>query len=194
MLKMLQVAFLLMAASGLQAAAIHPFEVPQPDSAPQTVLAGIEISAGSFSKYEIDPDHGHLVLDRFQTMPVAYPANYGFLPATNADDGDTMDVLVLTREAVVPGAFIRVRPIGILRLLDGGERDDKIIAVPAGDVDPDYADVHELSDLPSAQRNRIEAFFRVYKDLPEGRKSIEIEGYGDAAAARQAIIDATQSP
>lgn len=194
MFKVLQIAIWLIAASGVHASVTHPLEIPQPESAPQTVLAGIEISAGSFSKYEIDPQHGHLVLDRFQTMPVVYPANYGFLPDTKAADGDTLDILVLTREAVVPGAFIRVRPIGILRLLDGGERDDKIIAVPAKDVDPDYADIFELSDLSKSQRDRIEAFFRVYKNLPEGRKLIEIEGFEDAEAARKAISDAIESP
>lgn len=194
MFKAFYIALWLLAALATQAAATQPYEVPQPDSAPHTVLARIEISAGSFSKYEVDPQHGHLVLDRFQTMPVVYPANYGFLPATKAADGDTLDVLVLTREAVVPGAFLRVRPIGILRLLDGGERDDKIIAVPAEDVDPDYADVRELTDLANAQRDRIKAFFRIYKDLPEGRKSIEIEGYGDAEAARKAVVDAIESP
>lgn len=190
MLRTVRLAALLMATAAGQSAAQHPLTIPQPDSAPAIVLAGVEISAGSIAKYEIHPDHGVLMLDRFQSMPVVYPANYGFLPSTVAADGDTLDVLVLTREPVTPGAFLYVRPIGLLKLRDGGERDDKIIAVPADDVDPDYRHLHELTDLPGTQRERIEAFFRVYKDLPAGRKLVEIEGYQDAKAARAAIADA----
>jgi len=172
---------------------IHPFQVPQPASAPDEVLAGIEISAGSFSKYEIDKDSGHLVLDRFQSMPVVYPANYGFLPSTLAGDGDTLDVLVLSREPVVPTAFIRVRPIGILKMVDGGEQDDKIIAVPADDVDPQYRSIRDISDLPDIEKERIEAFFRVYKDLPIGRKIVELGGFENAEAARAMIQQALES-
>lgn len=190
MLDSFRLTVLLIGAAAAHSAPQHPLTLPQPDTAPAILLAGVEISAGSIAKYEVHPVHGMLLLDRFQSMPVVYPANYGFLPSTSAADGDALDVLVLTREPVVPGAFLYVRPIGMLELRDGGERDDKIIAVPADDVDPDYRHLRELTDLPVTQRDRIEAFFRVYKNLPEGRKSIEIYGYQDAKAARAAIAEA----
>jgi len=177
----------------LAAGTTHPLEVPQPQSAPDVVLAGIEIPANGFSKYEVSPTHGHLVLDRFVTMPVVYPTNYGFLPSTKAGDGDALDVLVLSREPIIPGAFVRVRPIGILHLIDDGARDDKIIAVPADDVDPEYVSIRELGDLADAEKNRIEAFFQTYKNLPEPGGSIEVEGFGDAESARKAITEAMKT-
>lgn len=172
---------------------VHPFAVPQAGHGPDDVLVVIEIPAGSVTKYEIDKVTGYLVVDRFQSMPVAYPANYGTIPSSLAGDGDPLDALVFTREPVVPGAFIRVRPIGVLRMIDGGEEDDKVIAVPISDVDPQYDAIRTITDLPEIERQRIEAFFRVYKDLPAGRKPVELRGFAgaDAAKARvRAAIDA----
>lgn len=182
-------------AAGAQNTRTHPFAVPQSGADPDAVLAVIEIPAGSFTKYEIDRTTGHLVVDRFQPMPVAYPANYGAIPSSLAGDGDPLDVLVLTREPVVPGAFIRVRPIGVLRMIDGGAEDDKVIAVPISDVDPQYDAVRTIADLPEIERQRIEAFFRVYKDLPAGRPRVELRGFAGAAEAKasvRAAIDAYQ--
>ncbi len=156
---------------------------PQPDSAPDEVYALVEIPAGSTTKYELDAATGHLLVDRFQSMPVVYPANYGTLPSTLAGDNDPLDVLVYTREPVVPGALILVRPIGILKMLDGGEQDDKLVAVPANAVDPAYAAVRDISDLPEIELQRLQAFFTVYKQLPAGRKQIELQGVGDRATA-----------
>ena len=156
---------------------------PQPENAPDEVYALVEIPAGSTTKYELDAATGHLLVDRFQSMPVVYPANYGTLPSTLAGDNDPLDVLVYTREPVVPGALILVRPIGILKMLDGGEQDDKLVAVPAYAVDPAYADVRDISDLPEIELQRLQAFFTVYKQLPAGRKQIELQGVGGRAAA-----------
>ncbi|HRO28596.1 MAG TPA: inorganic diphosphatase, partial [Luteimonas sp.] len=126
-------------------------------------------------------------VDRFVSMPVVYPANYGSLPRTLAGDGDPLDALVLTREPLHPGTMIRFRPIGVLRMVDGGERDEKIIGVPTDGVDPTYAGIRDLGDLPAIERERIEAFFRVYKDLPEGRNPVALDGFGDAADAKALI-------
>ncbi|MDP4918740.1 MAG: inorganic diphosphatase [Haliea sp.] len=156
---------------------------PQPDNAPAEVYALVEIPAGSTTKYELDAATGHLLVDRFQSMPVVYPANYGTLPSTLAGDNDPLDVLVYTREPVVPGALILVRPIGMLKMLDGGEQDDKLIAVPADAVEPTYAAVRDISDLPEIELQRLQAFFSVYKQLPVGRKQVELQGVGDRAAA-----------
>ncbi|MFC4561667.1 inorganic diphosphatase [Nocardiopsis mangrovi] len=161
----------------------HPFGYPQPapgDAAEEGVAAVVEIAQGGFTKYEIDADTGQLVADRFQSMPVTYPANYGTLPRTLAGDGDPLDVLVFSREPLVPGAVVRIRPVGTLRMVDGGEQDDKVVAVPVDDVDPTYAGIADIGDLPEIERDRIESFFRVYKDLPDGRKEVELDGFADA--------------
>lgn len=158
------------------------------------VDALVEIPAGSDVKYEIDPGTGAIRVDRFMSMPMHYPGNYGYLPGTMAGDGDPLDVLVLTRTSLVPGSVILVRPVGILRMLDGGEEDAKIIAVPASDVDPHYDSIHTIDDLPAIEVARIEAFFRVYKDLPAGRKVVELNGFGDWEEAAAAVREALRVP
>jgi inorganic pyrophosphatase len=149
----------------------------------------VEIPAGSFTKYEIEPQSGFVIVDRFQQMPVVYPANYGSVASSLAGDGDHLDALVLTREPVVPGALIRVRTIGVLRMIDGGEPDDKLITVPVSGVDPTYDPIRSIGDLPEIERQRIAAFFEVYKALPAGRKIVELGGFGDAEEA-QSLVDA----
>jgi len=166
---------------------VHPFDIPQTKAFPDEVMAVIEISQGSFTKYEIDPASGIVAVDRFQSMPVMYPANYGVITSSLAGDGDNLDVLVLTREPIVPGALIQVRPVGVLKMLDGGDEDDKVIAVPTSKVDPTYDSIESLADLPAIELQRIEAFFRVYKQLPEGRKVIELDGFRDTAEAKVLI-------
>ena len=178
---------LLAHAGGREPHVRHPFLVAQPPQAPEEVLLAVEIPAGGFTKYEINDD-GLVFVDRFQSMPVAYPANYGSMPRTLAGDGDPLDALVLTREPLHPGVLVRFRPVGVLRMVDNGEQDEKIIGVPTDRVDPTYAGIRDLSDLPLVERQRIEAFFRVYKDLPAGRNPVELHGWGDAAEAR-ALID-----
>ncbi len=165
----------------------HPFDYPQSQLCPEEVLAVVEIPAGSFIKYELDTESGHVVVDRFQSVPLVYPANYGTLTQTRAADGDNLDVLIYTRAPVQAGALIRMRPIGILKMIDGGEQDDKIIAVPAPAVDPTFADVRSVNDLPAIERERIEFFFRAYKDLPAGRKKVELGGIGSADTAKNMI-------
>ena len=181
---------LLLAVTGFAAAAGRPalLEVPQPASAPDEALLAVEIPAGGFTKYELDDD-GHVYVDRFLSMPVTYPANYGSMPGTLAGDGDPLDALVITRAPLHPGVLIRLRPVGVLRMRDGGEADDKIIGVPADDVDPHYAQVRDIGDLPPMELARIEAFFRVYKDLPDtgAANPVELRGFGDAAEARDMI-------
>ena len=168
---------------------LHPFLAAQPKNAPEEAVLTVEIPAGSFTKYEINED-GLVFVDRFQSMPVAYPANYGSMPRTLAGDGDPLDALVLTREPLHPGVLIRFRPIGVLRMSDNGEGDEKIIGVPTDKIDPTYAGIRDLGDLPAIERQRIEAFFRVYKDRPVGRNPVKLDGFGDAAEAR-ALIEAS---
>ena len=169
----------------------HPFLAAQPKKAPEEVLLAVEIPAGSFTKYEIN-EEGLVYVDRFQSMPVVYPANYGSMPRTLAGDGDPLDALVLTREPLHPGVLIAFRPIGYLRMLDKGEQDDKVIGVPTDKVDPTYSNIRDLADLPLIERQRIEAFFRIYKDLPAGRNPVVLDGYGNAAEAKALITEALQ--
>lgn len=167
---------------------LHPFLAAQPKNAPEEALLTVEIPAGSSTKYEINED-GLVFVDRFQSMPVAYPANYGSMPRTLAGDGDPLDALVLTREPLHPGVLIEFRPIGVLRMTDDGEGDQKIIGVPTDKIDPTYVGIRDLDDLPAIERQRIEAFFRVYKDLPTGRNPVKLDGFGDAAEARALITE-----
>nr|WP_256833759.1 inorganic diphosphatase [Pseudomonas oleovorans] len=170
---------------------VHPFHAAQAENAPNDVHMAVEIPAGSIIKYEIN-EEGLVFVDRFQSMPVAYPANYGSLPRTLGGDNDPLDALVLTREALHPGVLIKFRPVAVLRMIDGGEADEKIIGVPSSDVDPTYDKIRDVDDLPLIERQRIEAFFSVYKQLPEGRKKVELNGYGNAAEARQLIEEALE--
>lgn len=180
-----------MAASAAQAMqgagpapAVNPLSLPQPAAASGEALLLVEIPAGSATKYETLPN-GLVHVDRFLQMPVAYPANYGALPSTLAGDGDPLDALVLTRQPLPPGVLLRFRPVAVLRMIDGGAPDQKLIGVPADDVDPAYAHVRDLDDLPATDRQRIEAFFRVYKQLPDSDAGkVELGGWGDAAEAR----------
>jgi inorganic pyrophosphatase len=170
---------------------LHPFLAAQPKNAPEAAVLTVEIPAGSFTKYEINED-GLLFVDRFQSMPVTYPANYGSMPRTLAGDGDPLDALVLTREPLHPGVLIEFRPIGVLRMTDDGEGDQKIIGVPTDKIDPTYAGIRDLGDLPVIERQRIEAFFRVYKDLPVGRNPVKLDGFGNAEEARAVIMQSLQ--
>lgn len=169
------------------------FDFPQPADDGKEFFTAIEIPQGSFTKYEIDADTGHIVVDRYQSMPVIYPANYGSITSSLGGDGDPLDALVYTREPVVPGALIKVRPIGVLKMIDGGEKDDKIVAVPASDIDPTYDKIQEISDLPEVEQQRLEAFFRVYKQLPAGRKVVELGGFDKAEAARNEVATAIKA-
>ena len=171
---------------------VHPLLAGQPEAAPGEVLLVGEIPAGGATKYEVGTN-GLIYVDRFMAMPVAYPANYGSIPRSLAGDGDPLDALVLTRAPLHPGVLIRFRPIGVLRMVDGGEQDDKIIGVPVATVDPLYAQVRDIDDLPAPERERIEAFFRVYKDLPQGSgDAVVLAGFGDAAQARRLVHEALQ--
>jgi inorganic pyrophosphatase len=176
------VAALMLAAGPAVAEYVNPIAFPQKGD-PADIQVVIEIPAGTFTKYEIDGKTGHLFVDRFQSMSVVYPTNYGSIPSTVGPDGDPLDALVITRQPIYPGAFIRVRPIGILKMIDGGDVDDKIVAVPVSKVDPTYDNIKTIDDLPAIERDRIEQFFAVYKKLPAGRKVVEMKGYDGVNAA-----------
>jgi inorganic pyrophosphatase len=157
---------------------------------PEDVNVIIEVPIGGEAiKYEMDKAAGTLVVDRFLHTPMRYPGNYGFVPHTLSDDGDPIDVLVANTRPIVPGAIINVRPIGVLKMYDDGGGDEKIIAVPVPRLTKRYENVHEYTDLPAITREQIQHFFEHYKDLEPG-KWVKLIGWGDAAEARQLIVEA----
>ena len=146
---------------------------PQPKPGILNVI--IEIPAGSKNKYEFDKDLQAFALDRVLYSSVQYPYDYGFVPNTLADDGDPLDGMVIIDEPTFPGCIIAARPIGMLEMIDGGDRDEKILCVP--DKDPRYKDVRSIKDLPSHRLDEIAEFFRSYKNLE--KKVTEIRGWLD---------------
>lgn len=135
----------------------------------------IEIPGGSKNKYEFDKDIQAFALDRVLYSSVQYPYDYGFVPNTLADDGDPLDGMVIMDEPTFPGCVIAARPIGMLEMIDGGDRDEKILCVP--DKDPRYVNVKSLKDLPAHRLDEIAEFFRSYKNLE--KKITEIKGWQD---------------
>ncbi|CAM3538208.1 inorganic diphosphatase [Parendozoicomonas haliclonae] len=160
---------------------------------PNDINVIIEIPANSDPiKYEIDKDTNALFVDRFMSTPMFYPANYGYVPQTLADDGDPLDVLVVTPYPVAPGSVIRCRPVGVLNMSDESGQDEKVIAVPHDKLTKIYKDVKEYTDLPELLIKQIEHFFENYKDLEEG-KWVKIDGWQNADAAREAIIKSVKA-
>ena len=138
---------------------------------PKNFTAVIEISKGSRCKYELDKHTGLLRLDRVLYTSTHYPASYGFIPRTFADDGDPLDVLVLCNEPIQPLTLVQVYPIGVMRMLDDGHIDDKIIAVPF--TDPNYNSYHSIDELPAHIFDEIMHFFKVYKQLENKQTAVK---------------------
>lgn len=155
------------------------------DKAPDVVDAIIEISRGSRGKYELDKDSGMLRLDRVLYHSIYYPANYGFIPKTYCDDKDPLDILVLCQVDILPMSIVSSKIIGVMKMIDGGEGDDKLIAVC--NDDPMYKHINDLSDLPEHLLLEIRQFFEEYKKLE--KKSVDVSGFGDAAEAKQVLED-----
>ena len=143
---------------------------------PGLVNVLVEIPAGSKNKYEFDKDMNAMALDRVLFASVHYPYDYGFIPNTLADDGDPLDGIVVMDQPTFPGCVITARPIGMLEMIDGGDRDEKLLCVPA--EDPRYANVHALKDFDPHRLEEIAEFFRTYKNLE--KKVTEILGWKDA--------------
>jgi inorganic pyrophosphatase len=156
-------------------------------NAPDVVNVVIEIPQGAAPvKYEVDKDSGALLVDRFMSTAMFYPANYGFVPHTLSGDGDPCDVLVVTPVPITYGAVVASRPIGVLLMKDESGQDEKIIAVPIEKLSPFTAHIKTLKDLPPILLEQIEHFFKHYKDLEKG-KWVEILRWGDADEARALI-------
>jgi len=148
----------------------------------------IEIPRGSQNKYEIDKKTGMIALDRVLHTAQAYPFDYGFVPQTLWDDGDALDVVLLTTYPLLPGILVRARPVAILPMVDGGEADEKVIAVPADD--PRFADIQNLSHLNKHTLKEIAHFFETYKKLQN--KEVSLGEFKDKADAQSAFDRAVE--
>ncbi|MGA2675330.1 MAG: inorganic diphosphatase [Methanobacterium sp.] len=158
-------------------------DIPTGPSVPEVIYAVIEIPKGSRNKYEYDKDKDAFALDRVLYSPFHYPAEYGIIPKTLWDDGDPMDILVIMDQPTFPGCIIETRPIGVIRMIDGKESDDKILGVPVND--PRFKDVYDISDIHKALLDEIAHFFTEYKKL-EG-KTTEVLGWENRKKAFEAV-------
>ncbi len=153
---------------------------------PEPVLALVEVPRGSRNKYEIDPARGGIRLDRVLYSPLHYPADYGFIVDTLAEDGDHLDALIFTYEPTFPGCYVEVRPIGVLHMRDEKGLDQKILAVPVGD--PRFDGVADLEHIPPHFLKETQHFFTVYKTLEQ--KPVEIYGWAGSAEAWKLVGEA----
>lgn len=156
---------------------------------PDDVNVIIEIASESNPiKYEVDKASGYVMVDRFLSTSMSYPCEYGFIPHTLSEDGDPVDVLVISPYQLMPGVAIRCRPIGMLRMEDESGRDTKILAVPVDKVTARYTHIQRPEDLGTDRLEVISHFFKHYKDLDKG-KWTKVEGWDSAEAAKKEIVD-----
>ena len=155
---------------------------------PEDFICVVEISKGSKKKYELDKETGLIMLDRILYTSTHYPANYGFIPRTYGDDGDPLDVLLICAEAIEPMTLVRAYPIGVIRMIDNGRLDEKIIAIPFND--PNYNHYQNISELPKHIFEEMRHFFSVYKNL-EGKETAvnEVSPREDAIQIIKTAID-----
>ncbi len=159
---------------------------------PEDVNVIIEVPVGGEPiKYEMDKASGALFVDRFLYTPMRYPGNYGFIPHTLSLDGDPIDVVVCNTRAIMPGAVISCRVVGVLVMEDEAGGDEKLIAVPSTRMTRRYENVHDVTDLPQITRDQIQHFFEHYKDLEPG-KWVKVIRWDNAAEAEKMILEAIE--
>ncbi len=160
---------------------------------PEEINVIVEIPKDSEPvKYEMDKESGAMFVDRILSTPMRYPCNYGFVPQTQCGDGDPADVLVVLPLPLVPGSVVRCRPVGVLKMTDEAGSDEKILAVPVAKIFSGYAHVEDINQVSSHWLERIGHFFEHYKDLEKG-KWVKIEGWGNAAEAKEILVKAHQT-
>lgn len=155
---------------------------------PEEINVIVEINKGSKNKYELDKETGLIMLDRVMYTSQDYPFDYGFVPQTHWHDGDPLDVVLLTTHPLVPGLLLKARPVGVLDMIDDGESDAKIIAVPV--KDPRWNEVKDLSDVNPHTVEEIRHFFETYKQIQ--KKSVTIPTIRDAKAAKEIILESIE--
>ena len=164
----------------------HPWhDVSAGENIPDYVTGIIEIPKNCRAKYELDKASGMLILDRVLYSSINYPANYGFIPQTYCDDGDPLDILVISQIEIVPMCLVESKVIGVMRMLDGDEMDDKIIAVAANDMSVNHVD--DISELPPHTLKELRSFFEDYKKLEN--KSVVVEEFQGRDIATKVLED-----
>jgi len=162
------------------------------DKSPEELNVIIEIPSHSDPvKYEVDKETGAMFVDRFMNTAMHYPCNYGYVPHTLSDDGDPVDVLVVTPVPLISGSVITCRPVGMLTMTDESGQDNKLLAVPTSKLCISYQKVHSTDDLPPLLLAQISHFFEHYKDLEEG-KWVKVEGWKDKTEAYQEVLDSVK--
>jgi inorganic pyrophosphatase len=159
---------------------------------PDVVNVVIEIRRGERNKYEMDKDTGYLTLDRVNATMLGYPADYGYVPMTLCEDGDPLDALLVIDESVPHGVAVPSRPVGVLRMVDGGESDEKLICVAADDITK--AHIKDLADLGPEFPRIVEHYYAHYKDWKKDWQGADVSfnGWGDAAAAKAVVEDSVK--
>ncbi|WP_026376614.1 inorganic diphosphatase [Aestuariibacter salexigens] len=166
--------------------------VPPGRDVPNEINVIIEIPAHSDPvKYEVDKESGAIFVDRFMATCMHYPTNYGYVPHTLSEDGDPVDVLVITPFPLLAGSVIRCRPVGVLNMTDESGADAKVLAVPADKLSTIYRGITEIDQVSDLLKNQIEHFFAHYKDL-EPNKWVKIDGWQGAEAAKQEIVSSVE--
>ena len=168
----------------------HPWhDVELGPNAPESVRAIVEIPKNSRAKYELDKDSGMLILDRVLYSSINYPANYGFIPQTYCEDHDPLDILVISQIEIAPMCIVEANVIGVMGMLDGDEKDDKIIAVAKNDMSVNH--INDISELPIHHVRELRSFFEDYKKLENKTVIVEAFQSRDAAMAilNQSIAD-----
>ncbi len=167
-------------------------KIPVGQNPPDDLNVLIEVPLGGEPiKYEIDKASGAMFVDRFLYTAMRYPCNYGFVPHTLSLDGDPLDVMVVGQRSLVPGAVVRVRPVGVLLMEDDGGFDEKVLAVPHPKLTRFYEKVHTYTDLPEILVERIIHFFTHYKDM-EPNKWVKIQGFEGVEKARELVVEAIE--
>ncbi|WP_199609842.1 inorganic diphosphatase [Flocculibacter collagenilyticus] len=163
-------------------------DVPAGKNIPDEINVIIEIPANADPiKYEVDKDSGAVFVDRFMATPMFYPCNYGYVNNTLSLDGDPVDVLVPTPYPLIPGAVIKCRPVGVLKMTDESGEDAKVIAVPVSKLTKMYDHITDINDVDQLLKDQIKHFFERYKELEAG-KWVKVEGWEDAKAAKEEIL------
>jgi inorganic pyrophosphatase len=163
------------------------------EKAPEQINVVVDIPKGCNNKYEYNEEKGYVELDRVFLMPMFLPCDYGFIPQTHSDDGDALDVLLLTTFPTVPGCVVKARPVGLLAMRDEAGIDNKIIAVPVEKVDPRFKEIQDIDDLGEYIKKEIKAYFENYKKLePEKQKHVKVEDFENKEKAMEIIKKAVE--